>query len=202
MSAVDDLYRRYVQEYRDDGDADPRPYLDELTGLERAELSLRIDRFLQHAPAPAFNSEAFARFRADPARRALVDRVLNPETLATMRAASGLTKADTAAALAERLELAGHELAVKARYHDIETGNTDPARIRLRVWEALAAVLKAPSEKLREAAESAFGGGQASVPAFARSPMRSSAPREHRFLRAIEDTSKADAAVDRVFFED
>ena len=183
MNAVDELYRRYVQKYRDDGDADPRPYLEELTGVERAELSLRIDRFLQQAPPPAFNAEAFARFRAEPARQALVERVLNPETLATMRAASGLTKADTAAALAQRLELGGHELAVKARYHDIETGNTDPARIRLRVWEALSAVLKAPSEKLREAAENAFGGGQAFVPAFARGPLRSSGPRGQQFLR-------------------
>ena len=202
MSAVDDLYRRYVSEYRAAGDADPRPYLDELAGVERAELSLRIDRFLQHASVAAFDAEAFARFRADPARQALVDRVLNPETLANIRAASGLTKADTASALAERLELAGHELAVKARYHDIETGNTDPARIRLRVWEALSAVLKAPSEKLREAAENAFGGGQAFVPAFARGPLRSSRPGTWQFMTPFEDPDAADALVDRVFFED
>lgn len=202
MSTVDDLYRRYVSDYRAAGDADPRPYLDELSGVERVELSLRIDRFLQRAPTRAFNAEAFARFRADPTRQALVERVLNPETLATMRAASGLTKADTAAALAERLELAGHEQAVKARYHDIETGNTDPARIRLRVWEALSAVLKAPSEKLREAAENAFGGGQAFAPAFARTPMRSSSPGTYRLMTPIEQPDAADAVVDRVFFED
>ena len=202
MSAVDELYRRYVQEYRDEGDADPRPYLDELTGVERAELSLRIDRFLQKAPAPAFNAEAFARFRVDPARKALVERVLNPETLASVRAASGLTKADTAAALAERLELTGHELAVKARYHDIESGNTDPARIRLRVWEALSAVLRAPSEKLREAAENAFGGGQAFAPAFARAPLRSSRPGTWQLMTPFEEPGAADAVVDRVFFED
>jgi hypothetical protein len=202
MSAVDELYRRYVQEYRDDGDADPRPYLAELTGVERAELSLRIDRFLQNAPAPEFNAEVFARFRADPARKAMVERVLNPETLATMRAASGLTKADAAVALAEELELTGHERAVKARYHDIEAGNTDPARIRRRVWEALAAVLKAPSEKLREAAESAFGGGPPFAPAFARAPLRGSRPGTYQLMTPIEEPNPADAIVDRVFFED
>ena len=202
MSAVDELYRRYVQEYRDVGDADPRPYLDELAGVDRAELSLRIDRFLQQAPAPAFNAEAFARFRTDPTRQALVARVLNPETLSTLRAASGLTKADTAAALAERLELTGHELAVKARYHDIETGNTDPARIRPRVWEALSAVLRAPAEKLREAAENAFGGGQAFAPAFARAPVRSSRPGTWQLMTPFETPDAADAVVDRAFFED
>ena len=129
--------------------------------------------------------------------------MLNPETLATVRAASGLTKADTAAALAERLELTGHELAVKARYHDIETGNTDPARIRLRVWEALSAVLKAPSEKLREAAENAFGGGQAFVPAFARAPLQELRGRgTYQLMTPIEEPDAADAVVDRVFFED
>jgi hypothetical protein len=202
MSSVDELYSRYVQEYRDDGDADPRPYLDELAGVERAELSLRIDRFLQQAPAPAFNAEAFARFRTDATRQALVERVLNPETLSTLRAASGLTKADTAAALAERLELTGHELAVKARYHDIETGNTDPARVRLRVWDALSAVLKAPAEKLREAAENAFGGGQAFAPAFARAPLRSSRPGTWQSMKPFEQPDAADAVVDRAFFED
>jgi hypothetical protein len=202
MSAVDELYRRYVQQYRDVGDADPRAYLDELTGVDRAELSLRIDRFLQKAPATAFNAEAFARFRADPARRAMVERVLNPETLATMRATSGLTKADAAAALAERLELTGRELAVKARYHDIETGNTDPARIRLRVWEALAAVFRVPSEKLREAAENAFGGGPAFTPAFARAPLKSSRPGTWQLMTPFDVPDAADAVVDRVFFED
>ena len=128
--------------------------------------------------------------------------MLNPETLATLRAASGLTKADAAAALAERLELAGHVLAVKARYHDIETGNTDPARIRLRVWEVLSAVLKAPSEKLRQAAENAFGGGQAFIPAFARTPLRSSKPGTYQFMTPIEEPNADDALVDRVFFED
>jgi len=136
--------------------------------VERAELSLRIDRFLQRAPAPAFSAEAFARFRADPVRQAMVERVLHPETLATLREASKLTKTDTAAALADRLELGGHELAVKARYHDLEAGNTNPARVRLRVWEALAEILKAPADKLRTAAETVFGGEQAMAPAFAR----------------------------------
>lgn len=202
MSAVDDLYRRFVAEYRGSGDADSRPYLDELAGVERAELSLRIDHFLSEAPPRTFDPEAFAVFRKDSKRAAMAARVLDAETLLNLRESSSLTKAETARALAQRLGLANRELAVKARYHDLEVGNADPARVRQRVWEALAAVLRAPVDRLRDAAEVAFTGGPVGGPAFARSvPVRSSQPSRRR-LETDEAVDAAEAEVDRVFFSD
>lgn len=202
MSVVDDLYRKFVDEYRGRGDADPRPYLGELTGVERAELSLRIDRFLSEAPAPDFDPEAFARFRADPGRRAMVARVLDPETLLSLRETSNLTKAETARALAGRLDLRDRELAVKARYHDLEVGNVDPSRVRPRVWAALSAVLRAPADRIRDAAEVAFAGGRVSAPAFARSAMLGSSPGPPLQLQPDDAADSAQADVDRIFFED
>ena len=48
--AVDDLYSAATsRSIETSAMRDARPYLDELTGVERAELSLRIDSFLQQA---------------------------------------------------------------------------------------------------------------------------------------------------------
>ena len=201
MSTIDELYRRYVSEYRDAGDADPRTYLDELRGVDRAELAARIDRFLDTAPPPAFDPAAFTTFRADPRRQALVTQILSSETLAELRTAAAATKREVAEALAERLGLAAQANAVRARYHDVETGNVDPRQVTARVWDALAGILGASAEKLRDAAERSFSGasGQLGGAAFARSELAvdaavSNAP------PAVDEPG--DEQVDRVFFED
>lgn len=200
MSTIDELYRRYVSEYRDAGDADPRTYLDELRGVDRAELAARIDRFLDTAPPPAFDSAAFARFRADPHCQALVTQILSSETLVELRTAAAATKREVGEALAERLGLAAQANAVRARYHDVETGNVDPGRVTSRVWDALAGILGASAERLRDAADRTFSAasGQAGAAAFARSePAARAAPRTEAGLTEESD----DNAVDRVFFD-
>ena len=201
MSTVDELYRRYVNEYREAGDADPRTYLDELRGVDRAELAARINRFLDNAPPPSFDAEAFAKFRADPKRQALVARILESETLVELRTEAGESKRAVAEALAERLGLTQHAAAVRARYHDIETGNVDPGRVRSRVWDTLAEILRAPAERLREAAECAFSAasGQTGRAVFARSS-RPAAVELSKELAPVHDSD--DAAVNRVFFQD
>ncbi len=199
MSKVDELYRRYVTEYNDAGDADPRTYLDELHGVDRAELAARIDRFLDTAPPPAFDVEAFAKFRADPKRQALVAQILSSETLVDLRSEAAVSKRAVGEALAKRLGLAAQANAVRARYHDVETGNVDPGRVTSRVWEALAGILGAPVERLREAAERGFGAsGRLGGAAFARSELaRSMALSDEP--GAIEE--EPDDVVDRLFFD-
>ena len=201
MSTVDELYRRYVSAYRDAGDADPRTYLDELHGVDRAELAARIDRFLDTVPPPAFDAEAFAAFRADPGRQALVTQILESETLAEVRAEAAVTKRDVGAALAEQLGLAPQANAVRARYHDVEVGNVDPRRVAARVWDALAGIFDASAERVREAAERTFGAasGQVGGAAFARSePAGAGALSAESGV--VEDSG--DDVVDRVFFDD
>lgn len=202
MSTVDELYRRYVSEYRKTGDADPRTYLDELRGIDRAELAARIDRFLDSAPPPAFDAEAFAKFRGDRKRQALIARILEPETLVELRTEAGASKRAVSEALAERLGLAEHAATVRARYHDIETGNVDPRSVTSGVWDTLAEILRAPSERLREAAERAFSRapGEQGGAVFARSQDPAAAGLSHELPPAQDDCG--DAAVDAVFFED
>lgn len=202
MSTIDELYRRYVDAYRSAGDADPRTYLAELRGVDRTELAARIDHFLDSEPPHAFDAAAFAAFRDDPRRKALVTRILlGSETLAELRAAAAASKREVGEALAERLGLAGHAAVVRARYHDVETGSVDPGRVTERVWDALASILAAPAERLREAAERTFGdaASQEGGAAFARSQLKSRAARYEK--AESPDGDRDDDVVDVVFFE-
>lgn len=201
MIGVDEIFSRFVTAHRKAGDADPRPYLDELSGVDRLELMVRIDRFLETAPPPAFDAAAFARFRADPARQRLVADVLNASTLAELRA--GTNKRKLATALAERLGLSGHEDTVRARYHDIEAGNVDPARVRVSVWEALSDALGTTVDRVRDAAEAAFPGG-ASAPAAGFSFARHAYGPPASLGAPVADApdEKSARIVDEAFFED
>lgn len=174
MSAVDALLQKYIAAHESSGDADPRPYLAQVTGRERAELASRIDRFLAEAPPPAFDAAKFAAFRADPRRQTLVEQILDDTTLADLRTEAAITKADVAKRLASVFGLEGRENRVKARYHDIEAGNVDPARVRISVWDTLAEAFGTSATRLKAVAERAFGAGMDPAPAgaFARSDLR------------------------------
>src|SRR5438046_7044519 len=105
MSDVEQLLERYKAAHRSSGDADPRPFLDQVSGLERAELAAHIDHYLATATTRSFDPEAFARFRGDPRREALVSRVLDDTTLEDLVKASGLRRMELGRRLAERLGL-------------------------------------------------------------------------------------------------
>jgi hypothetical protein len=202
MTVVDELLRRYVAEHRAAGDADPGPYLERVRGADRAELAALIDGFLAQAPQPPFDPVEFARFRSDPRRRALADRLLDDATLRQLRQAAGVSKAQVGSRLAAALGLEGHEQQVKARYHDIEQGWEDPDRVRQRVWEALARLFGAPLERVRAAAAAAFEGGLESpvvTPVFARADLLAAAPALVDLDAAVDPGSDV---VERALFED
>src|SRR4051794_5726393 len=100
MSAVEDLLRRYIAEHRSQGGADPHAYLEQLAGTDRAELAIHIDRYLEQAAPRAFDPEAFARFRADPARQAMVESILDDMTLEALRKEAKVSKAEVGETLA------------------------------------------------------------------------------------------------------
>jgi hypothetical protein len=109
-----------------------------------------------------------------------------------------VTKAGVGVALATALGLAGREQDVKARYHDLETGSIDPARVRPTVWSALAQALGTSVERVRTAAESAFTARPEEIAgaAFARTVQA------EMVVGLVAAASPPDDAVDRAFFED
>lgn len=201
MSRVEELFQSYIEEHREGGGADPVPFLREVAGVERDELAALIDHYLSRAPVTAFDPKAFERFRADPRWQAVAERILSP-TLEELRDEAALSKREVADALARNLDVVGHEQAVKARYHELETGQLDPRRIAAQVWSALAGMFGQSAERLREIVESSreggTGGGMA-APVFTRRDL----PRATGSPGIPTPTSQASPAedpVDAAFF--
>lgn len=199
MADVETLLRAFIADYRATGRPHARRYLDEVTGTDRLELEAYIEQFLADEAERPFDPEAFARFRADPARAAMVERIVDDATLEQLRREAGVSKARIATVLAEKLGLPGRERPVKARYHDLERGAVDPDRVRRPVWEALAELFGERVERVRDAALAGFGGaadtGPPPVAAFARVDVISPVAGP---VRGADDESD----VDRAFFED
>ena len=169
MSAAEQLLREFIREFRASGDADPLPYLRQLHAGDRSELAALIDGFLASAPPPPFDPDAFAAFRASPRNTELVDRMLAPdETLVELRKRAGLQKAQMGQLLADRFGFAGRSASAKACYHEIETGQVAPARVREDVWRALSDLLGESRERIQQAAALAFQTGVSEAAAFTR----------------------------------
>lgn len=202
MSGIDELLIHYIAEHRRRGDADPRPYLGEVTGTDRAELSAMIDRYLAEARPPAFDPEAFARFREDPRWDALAERVL-ALSLEELRAEAEMTKQQVGALLAVELNLAEHEPGLKRRYHDLEVGNIDLGRVAPRVWGALSKAFSQSVDRLKDGVaitrEAATGSDE--VVAFARQPLQPDHGAQSRELERGAETENVDP-VDAAFFQD
>lgn len=168
MTDVDRLLSEFIREYRSAGDADPLAFL-RRAGADRPVLAALIDGFLATEPPPPFDPEAFAAFRAAPEREETVDRLLSRrETLTKLRRDAGLDKADVGAQLAERFGLSGRSASAKACYHEIETGQVAPTRVREDVWTALGDIFGRARDVIRDAASAAFEGRIGEAGAFAR----------------------------------
>jgi len=203
MSDVHQLLEEYKRAHRKCGDADPRPYLDQVQGVDRAELAAHIDRFLAVAPRPAFDPAAFTRFRSGRDRQELVSRVLDDVTLTALVKASGIKRSELSRQLAERLGLAGLEAKVGGRLRDIENGDVEVQSVRPSVWHTLGELVGESAERVRRAAENAIGPATSGAgPMYARavsSALLFSIRRDQQ-----DDTSDIDedAAVDAAFFLD
>lgn len=198
MADVESLLRAFIADYRTSGRPHAGRFLDEATGTDQLELAAYIERFLADEAGRPFDPAAFERFRAGPARRAMVERIIDESTLEQLRRHAGVSKARIAEVLAANLGLAGRERQVKARYHDIERGAVDPDRVRRPVWEALAELFEQRAERLRDAAMAGFSGPADEAPqvAFARTDMPVMG------VDARSATSDDESDVDRAFFED
>lgn len=169
MADIEQLLERYKAAHRESGDADPRPFLAEVTGTDRAELAAHIDQFLAHADAPPFDADAFARFRADPAREALVASVLDDATLSDLVAASGVGRKELSRRLASEFGIPGTEPQIRGRLRDLENGDVDANRVKPQLWAALGRLLSVSAERVRTVTENAIGlNPGASAAGFAR----------------------------------
>ena len=201
MSAVEQLLQEFIREFRVSGDADPLPFLRQLQGGDRSELAALIDGFLSSAPPPPFDPDVFAAFRTSPRNTELVDRILAPdETLVELRKRARLQKADVGQLLADRFGFAGRSASAKACYHEIETGQVAPARVRDDVWQALSDLLGETRERIQQAAALAFQTAVSDATAFTR-PAGGPSPDDRQRAPDWESHEEPDP-VRRAFFHD
>ena len=173
MTDVDRLFKEFVAADRSGGPADPRSYLERVSGTDRAELEALIDGYLARAPRRAFDPEAFAR---SPARAVAEELARSlggasgtwPALLPRLRHRARLRRSEVVGRLAEELGAADRRDKVARYYHEMEQGTLPAAGVSDRVLEALARVVGVTAERLREAGGAAGGATQRQAEAFAR----------------------------------
>lgn len=137
--AVDELFADYAAALARGERPRARDYLDQ-AGAEADELATMIERFLQSAPRPA----------ATPEESALLAGWLQREPpLLELRRRRGLKRGAVVDSLLGALGLAATSRdRLAAAFHELETGQLDPAGVDVSVWSALADILKANVREL------------------------------------------------------
>jgi hypothetical protein len=176
MADVEKLLHEFIEEDRERGPADPRAYLTQLEGTDRAELETLIDGYLARAPRRPFDRNDFA---SSPARAVAQElgRALGgasgtwPALLPRLRHRAQLRRADVVRRLAEELGAGDAQRDKVARYyHGMEQGTLPAAGVSDRVLDALGRIVGVSAQRLRDAGRAAGGvsPGEAGATAFAR----------------------------------
>jgi hypothetical protein len=166
MSEVERILAEYKQAHQGGGDADPRPFLARVSGVEREQLAGLIDAYLARAPRRPFDAAAYrdspAVAAADAAQRALAGSAgLWPVLLPRLRNEARIRRADLVAELAARLGAQSRRDKVALYYHEMEQGRLPAAGVSDTVLEALGRIVGYGKEALRRAGEMPAPGGPA-----------------------------------------
>lgn len=172
MSGPQQVFEEFVRAYRGQGEADPRPYLARVEGVDRAELQALIEAFLERAPRRDWDPEAFAGSLAARAlgRAAGADEEAAgwPSLLPALRNRAQLTRRVVVERLAAALGFPDQQQRVAAYYHRMERGLLRPSGVSDRVLEALAEIVGTSAEALRRAGAAGQRAAEAGGEVFAR----------------------------------
>jgi hypothetical protein len=159
MTDVDRLLTEYKEAHKGGGDADPRPYLARVSGVDRELLAGLIDAYLAEAPRRPFSAAAFAESRAAPVAEE-VERSLAgaggmwPALLPRLRARARLRRSELVAQLAARLGAQGAQQdKVGLYYHQMEQGLLPESGVSDTVLEALGKIVDSTASALRKAGQ-------------------------------------------------
>ena len=176
MPTVETLLKEYIAAHRAGEEADPRDWLARLEGRERALLAAMIDGYLERAPAPEWDADAFK----DSGMAPLAERVdlalqgqagIWPAVLPGLSHKAKLKRSDLVARLAAALGVPDKQDKVGSYYHEMERGLLPADGVHDRVLEALGPMLGQSAEALRAAGRALAPGTGADVAgaaAFAR----------------------------------
>ena len=140
VDPVTELLDEFIVRYRRGEDPDLRDYLAR-AGERADELGLLVEGVLRAVPPPEPSEESVALARA---------WVAGQPPLLELRVERGLTREAVVDLLREGLGLAPERREkLRLRYHQLETGQLEPAPVDKRVWQALADALRVRVEELR-----------------------------------------------------
>jgi hypothetical protein len=178
--AVETLFDEWVSRYRRGDRPDPREYLAR-SGALRDELASLIDGYLALAPRPELNLETVD----------VVNAWIGGESpLVLLRARRGLTREKLLDTLSTRFGLSrAQQPALAERYHELEAGLLDPARLSRRLAAFLAERLQTTEDVIRVWTPRTLH----AAPAFRSSAAPSS---------AVRRIPQYDEEVDRLFLSD
>ncbi|MGH2744402.1 MAG: hypothetical protein ACRDN8_18375 [Thermoleophilaceae bacterium] len=156
MTDVERLLTEYQEAHRSGGQADPRPYLAQVSGVDRELLAGLIDAYLAHAPRRSFSAVAFGESRAasvaEEVQRSLAGASgMWPALLPRLRARARLRRAELVAQLAARLGAQAQQDKVGLYYHQMEQGLLPEAGVSDTVLEALGKIVDSTASALRKA---------------------------------------------------
>jgi hypothetical protein len=160
MTDVERLLTEYKEAHQSGGDADPRPYLARVSGVDRELLAGLIDAYLAEAPRRPFSAAAFAESRAAPVAEE-VERSLAgaggmwPALLPRLRARARLRRSELVAQLADRLGAQDEKQKEKVGlyYHQMEQGLLPESGVSETVLEALGKIVDSTASALRKAGQ-------------------------------------------------
>jgi hypothetical protein len=203
MTDVERLLTQYKEAHQSGGDADPRPYLARVSGVDRELLAGLIDAYLEQAPRRPLPT-ALGEFRAAPVIEE-VERSLAgaggmwPALLPRLRARARLRRSELVAQLAARLGAQGQRDKVGLYYHQMEQGLLPEPGVSETVLEALGKIVDSSASALRKA-------GQMPAPGPPRTDERATfgepaaaAPADEAELPARERRAEEWDEVDRLF---
>lgn len=155
---VQRLLEAFIAEDRGDQPADPQRYLEQVEGVDRAELAALIDGYLARAPRRRVAGRIRPGAAGGPS--AAADRIERavfgeagtwPVLLPRLRERARIARRELVAKLAQAIGTPGEVDRVADYYHRMEHGLLPAAGVSDRVLEALGALLREAPEKLRAA---------------------------------------------------
>ena len=168
MSEVDRLFDQYREQHRSGGGADPRPFLEQLEGVDQRELAALIGGYLERAPGRTWNAAGFAGSAAERLTERLAadwEQAETPvawtELLPQLRHRAQIKRAELVARLAEAIGAGDQTEKVAAYYHQMETGRLPSEGVSNRVLRALGEIVDESAERLRAAGSVIGAGGDA-----------------------------------------
>jgi hypothetical protein len=158
MTDVERLLTEYKKAHEGGDEADPRPYLARVAGVDRELLAGLIDAYLAEAPRRPFSAAAFGESRAAPVAEE-VERSLAgaggmwPALLPRLRARARLRRTELVAQLAARLGAQGQRDKVGLYYHQMEQGLLPESGVSETVLVALGKIVDSTASALRKAGQ-------------------------------------------------